>query len=137
MHPRSKQWHLIDYIITRQRDSSDVLITRAMPGAKCWTEHKMIRAKLNISIVSQYHKSPKLIRLTFNTARHLPAKYQQEFQFNFDVKFEAIGLQTGGADEKRNQFKDVVTKTAKSVQGPNEKFHRNWFYDNDEAVQII
>ena len=33
MHPRSKQWHLIDYVITRQRDSNDVLITRAMRGA--------------------------------------------------------------------------------------------------------
>ncbi|PZC75629.1 hypothetical protein B5X24_HaOG205905 [Helicoverpa armigera] len=29
MHPRSKHWHLIDYAITRQRDISQVLVTRA------------------------------------------------------------------------------------------------------------
>ena len=32
MHPRSKHWHLIDYVITRRRDIRDILITRAMRG---------------------------------------------------------------------------------------------------------
>ncbi|KAI0221821.1 hypothetical protein LSAT2_026909, partial [Lamellibrachia satsuma] len=30
MHPMSKYWHLIDYVITRQRDRADVLVTKAM-----------------------------------------------------------------------------------------------------------
>ena len=28
MHPRSKDWHLIDYIITKKRDLTDFRITR-------------------------------------------------------------------------------------------------------------
>ena len=32
MHPRLKQWHLIDYAICRRRDIRDVRITRAMRG---------------------------------------------------------------------------------------------------------
>ena len=32
MHPRSKHWHLIDYIITRQCDLRDFTITRVMRG---------------------------------------------------------------------------------------------------------
>ena len=35
MHPRSKHWHLIDFIIVRQRDIRDVRVTRAMRGADC------------------------------------------------------------------------------------------------------
>ena len=35
MHPRSKQWHLIDYVIVRRQDTRDVTITRAMRGAEC------------------------------------------------------------------------------------------------------
>ena len=46
--PRSKQWHLIDYIIVRQRDLRDVCITRAMRGAECWTDHRLIRAVLKL-----------------------------------------------------------------------------------------
>ena len=91
MHPRSKQWHLIDYITTRQRDSSDVLITSSMRGAECWTDHRLTRAKLNIRIVPQHHKLQKLIRQAFNTAKLFSAKYQQEFQSNLDDKFETIG----------------------------------------------
>jgi len=29
-HPRSKHWHVLDYIITRQRDTSEVYVTRAI-----------------------------------------------------------------------------------------------------------
>ena len=75
MHLRSKDWHLIDYITTRQRDSSDVLITRAMLRAECWTDNRLIRAKHNIHIAPQHHKPPKLIRQAFNTTTPLSTKY--------------------------------------------------------------
>ncbi|XP_034071876.1 LOW QUALITY PROTEIN: uncharacterized protein LOC117545945 [Gymnodraco acuticeps] len=48
MHPRSKQWHLIDYVIVRQSDIRDVHITRAMRGAECWTDHRLIMAKVHM-----------------------------------------------------------------------------------------
>ncbi|KAI0233313.1 hypothetical protein LSAT2_016415, partial [Lamellibrachia satsuma] len=43
VHPRSKHWHLIDYVITRQRDRADVVISKAMRGSTaCWTDHRLI-----------------------------------------------------------------------------------------------
>ena len=45
MHPRSKHWHMIDFIITRCRDKMDIHSTRAMRGANCWTDHQMLRSK--------------------------------------------------------------------------------------------
>ena len=51
MHPRSKQSHFqIDYVIVRKRDIRDVLITRAMRGAECWTDYRLIRSTLNLII---------------------------------------------------------------------------------------
>ncbi|KAJ4927753.1 hypothetical protein JOQ06_015555 [Pogonophryne albipinna] len=45
MHPRSKLWHLIDYVIVRSKDRRDVLNTRAMTSADdCWTDHRLIRS---------------------------------------------------------------------------------------------
>jgi len=52
MHPRSKHWHMIDYIIVRCNDIKDVLITRAMRGAECWTDHRMIVAKLHMKVLA-------------------------------------------------------------------------------------
>ncbi len=46
-HPRSKQWHLIDYVIVRARDVRDVNNTRTMVGADdCWTDHRLIRSTM-------------------------------------------------------------------------------------------
>eukprot|EP00745_Piridium_sociabile_P007467 TRINITY_DN1490_c1_g1_i10.p2 TRINITY_DN1490_c1_g1~~TRINITY_DN1490_c1_g1_i10.p2 ORF type:complete len:209 (-),score=38.86 TRINITY_DN1490_c1_g1_i10:2457-3083(-) len=50
MHPRSKHWHLLDYVIVRQRDRQDVRVTKALCGAECWTDHRLLVSKLNIRI---------------------------------------------------------------------------------------
>uniref|UniRef100_A0A2C9M3N3 Endonuclease/exonuclease/phosphatase domain-containing protein n=1 Tax=Biomphalaria glabrata TaxID=6526 RepID=A0A2C9M3N3_BIOGL len=50
MHPRSKHWHLLDYIIVRQCDVRDVVHTRVMPSADCYTDHRLVRTKLNITV---------------------------------------------------------------------------------------
>ncbi|KAG6935919.1 craniofacial development protein 2, partial [Chelydra serpentina] len=64
MHPRSKQWHLIDYIIVQQIDIRDVRITRAVCGAECWMDHRMIRSILNLHIVPTCLKCPKTIKMS-------------------------------------------------------------------------
>ena len=40
MHPRSRHWHFLDYVLVRQTDRKDVLLTKGMRGAECWTDHK-------------------------------------------------------------------------------------------------
>ena len=57
-HPRSKQLHLIDYVIVHQRD---VLITRAMRGAEYWTDHRLIRSTLNL-IMPSPSKAPETVQ---------------------------------------------------------------------------
>ncbi|KAI8797699.1 hypothetical protein BgiBS90_000002, partial [Biomphalaria glabrata] len=50
MHPRSKNWHQIDFIIVIQSDRQDVKVTKALCGADCWTDHRLILPKLKICI---------------------------------------------------------------------------------------
>ena len=61
MHPRSKHWPLIDYIIVRCSDANDVLLTPATRGAESWTDHRIILAKLLVSIrpLQRLQKSSK------------------------------------------------------------------------------
>ncbi len=49
-HPRSKHWHLLDYVIVRQKNRQDVLTTPVMRGDECWTDHLMVRSNLLMSI---------------------------------------------------------------------------------------
>ncbi|BHF59247.1 hypothetical protein SprV_0100220400 [Sparganum proliferum] len=32
MHPRSRHWHLLDYVLVQRRDQRDVLVAKAIPG---------------------------------------------------------------------------------------------------------
>jgi len=57
MHPKSKHWHLIDYVITRQRDLKDIHDTRAMRGADCNTDHIMIKSRTSLIIKRKIKKS--------------------------------------------------------------------------------
>ena len=50
MHPRSKHWHLIDYVIVRRKDRQDVRVTKTMCGADSWTDHRLVVSKLNLRI---------------------------------------------------------------------------------------
>ena len=68
MHPRSKTWHLIDYIIVRNRDISDVCNVKSFHGCECWTDHALVRAKLHIKVVPKSrhynYKVPKRLNIS-------------------------------------------------------------------------
>ena len=50
MHPRSKHWHMIDYVICRQQDLRHILVTRAFKVAECWTGHAPSRSRLSFKV---------------------------------------------------------------------------------------
>ena len=63
MHPRSKHWHLIDYVIVRRTDRHNVRVTKTMCGADYWTYHRLVVSKFNLRIQParrpQGKKAPK------------------------------------------------------------------------------
>ena len=67
-HPRSKHWHLIDYVLVRARDRKYVHITKAMTSADdCWTDHRLICSKISITIAPKHRKQKKLTIRKINT----------------------------------------------------------------------
>ena len=133
MHPKSKQWHLIDYIIVRQRDLQNVSITRAMHGDECWTDHRLIRAVLKLYIAPAQRKRPKTVRATFDIAKLKKGFLCERFQDTLDDKIKKATL-AEDSTEKLDQFKNVVIETAKSVLGPKQQIHQDRFDDNDEQI---
>nr|VZI10237.1 unnamed protein product [Spirometra erinaceieuropaei] len=50
MHPRSRQWHLLDYVHVRRRDQRDVLVTKAIPVVDEWTDHRLVTSQMRIRL---------------------------------------------------------------------------------------
>nr|VZI46841.1 unnamed protein product [Spirometra erinaceieuropaei] len=59
-HPRSRQWHLLDYVLVRRRDQRDVLVTKAIAGADVCTDHRLVISKMCIRL--QPRRRPQVKR---------------------------------------------------------------------------
>lgn len=91
MHPRSKHWHL-DYVIVRQRDRQDVKVTKAMCGAECWTDHRLLISKLNIRIQPPRRPQGKKVPMRLNVSKLKCAQVKQSLAEELDSKLEPLNF---------------------------------------------
>ena len=127
MHPHSKHWHLIDYVIVRRKDRQDVRVTKTMCGADCWTDHRLVVSKLILRTEhvrrSQGKKIPKKLDVS---------KLKQ------DSKRQALVndlYSSEDVDESWTVFRDTVHCSAMDSLGPVFRKHQDWFDENDKEIQ--
>ena len=92
MHPRSKHWHLIDYVITRKKDAKDIRVTKAMCGVDCWTDHRLILPKVNLKMAPKRCPQGKKVfkKLDVSTLMHKPTA--EVLHSDLDKKLENLTL---------------------------------------------
>ena len=137
MHPGSKQWHMIDYVITRHRDIKDVFHTRAMCGSTVWSDHRLVRAKLAFKATAPQHrhrlqpiKKPDLSKLQSPTVRETLATKLQE-------GYDAADLPAASATASWDIFKDITLKISEEILGFPVRKHRDWFDENDPLIKPL
>nr|XP_014353239.1 PREDICTED: LOW QUALITY PROTEIN: uncharacterized protein LOC106706591 [Latimeria chalumnae] len=137
MHPRSKHWHLTDYILVRKKDINDVKITKAMRGAECWTDHCLIRTKLNIHIKlsrrPQCKKAPK--KLSVSKLKSVCSG--QELCTAIQNYLITVNTASGDIEADWNCFRDAVHNAALKVLGPTVHKHQDWFDENDDDIKRL
>ncbi|XP_072947721.1 uncharacterized protein [Epargyreus clarus] len=131
MHPRSKHWHLIDYVIVRRADLKDVLVTRAMRGAEGWTDHRLIRSKVRLCYKPPHRASHKVpIRLAYAKLTN-DAKLQEQF----NTSFEPISYdQSSTVDDNWRLLAKSLRDAAQRVIGKPGKKNQDWFDDSDAVI---
>ena len=83
-HPGTRDWHCIDYVLMRQNQKKLCIDAQVMRGAECWSDHKMLRAKL---AVASSHL-PRSKRSKSNSQKHFNYSYLKEenIRSEFDSK---------------------------------------------------
>ena len=61
-HPRSGHWHMLDYVIVSSRHRRDVRLTRSHRGTECWSDHRLVRSKLNLSIHQKIKSKRSIVK---------------------------------------------------------------------------
>ncbi|CAH2215603.1 jg21017 [Pararge aegeria aegeria] len=95
MHPRSKHWHLLDYAIVRQRNLSQVNITRVMRGANCWSDHRLVIIKMRLRLRAPHrNQGVKTKRINVDYLQILDSRNAFVHEVNETV--QALDLEGGG-----------------------------------------
>ncbi|BHF84986.1 hypothetical protein SprV_1002814100 [Sparganum proliferum] len=148
-HPRSRQWHLLDYVLVRRRDQRDVLVTKAIAGADGWTDHRLVISKMRIRLQPRRRPQGKRPPGKLNVALlSLPAHH---LHFSTELAQRLDNLPIAAADDaavataaenasvenRWCQLRDTIQSTALAVLGRARRQHQDRFDDNDAVISNL
>ncbi|ROT66459.1 hypothetical protein C7M84_015518 [Penaeus vannamei] len=145
MHPRSRTWHLLDYIHVRRDDQRDVRSTRVMRGAFCGMDHHMVRAICNLRVAPVHRKRTKQPLRKLDVSQ--PIKVWR-YLLHMATKLESMvcdginQLQDSNMEDlsvsiRLGQISSVMYIAAKEVLGHPKRQHADWFDQNDMDLMTL
>nr|VZI52094.1 unnamed protein product [Spirometra erinaceieuropaei] len=142
-HPRSRQWHLLDYVLVRRRDQRDVLVTKAIAGADWWTDHRLVISKMRIRLQPRRRPQGKRppgklnVALLSLPAHHLHFSNELAQRLDNLPIADAAAAENASVENRWCQLRDTVQSTALTVLGRAPRQHQDWFDDNDAAIRNL
>ena len=135
MHPRSKHWHLIDYVIVRRTDRQDVRVTKTMCGADCWTDHKLVVSKLNLRIQPARRPQGKKAPKRLDVSKLNQDIMRQAFLTDICNQLDAIDLSSENPEENWTVFHKTIHSSAATTLGHPSRNYQDWFDENDDLEE--
>ncbi|BHF75743.1 hypothetical protein SprV_0501884000 [Sparganum proliferum] len=144
-HPRSRQGHLLDYVLVRRRDQRDVLVTKAIAGADGWTDHRLVISKMRIRLQPRRRPQGKRPSGKLNIALlSLPAHhlhFSNELARLLDnlpiAAVAAAAAENASVENRWCQLRYTVQSIALDVHGCARRQHQDWFDDNDAVISNL
>ena len=136
MHPRSKQWHLLDYIITRKSQTRETLVTRAMRGADCWTDHRLILAKMRLQIRPRPRRSGTVKKLNCDSLRNPQVRESYENMVQ-ELTQEIDGQESDSLSTKWDNLATRLMAAAQDILGVSTRKHRDWFRESSHEISAL
>ena len=137
MHPRSKHWHLIDYAIVRQRDRSDVRITRAMCGAECWTDHRLVISKLNLKIQPKRRCQGTKLQKKLNVESLASVEIKKQLEAEISSALVSPDPPSADVEDCWEDIKKKAYDASFKVLGSVQRIHQDWFDQNDKEINDL
>ena len=140
MHPMSKHWHLIDYVIVRHRDMNEVQITRGMHGAECSTDHRLIHSTLRLTVRQPARRQKPSHKLNVNVAHN--QNIREELRKAISQSLSHISTTTTLNCTSNLTMEWQIPSSAlptalQSTLCNMERQHQDWFDDNATDIRSL
>jgi hypothetical protein len=132
-HPGSKQWHCIDHIIMRQRQRHLCCDVSVLRSADCWTDHKLLRAKLKVRCLV---KSPQAFtRKRYDVCRLRDKEVCKNFNDKVCSLVEQNWVSELDGAGKWEVIRDSMAGAAEDVLGWETRRQPDWFKESSSALK--
>ena len=139
-HPGTKVWHCIDYVIMRQSQRRRCVDVQVMRGAECWSDHKMVRARL--SLLSRRPRRQSSTNTRAKDAKHFKADElkNDNVSLAFNSKLsELLDQRWSNNLTAQDKLATLVDSTKEVAQqhllADNNKRDADWFKENEHIIR--
>ena len=133
-HPRSRQWHQLDLVITKRELLNSVRNTQSYHSADCNTDHSLVLSKIILSSKKLYDGKrkglPKICTVHTNGAKRIK-HFNSSFESNFHNNFSTH------AATKWNNLCNATYKTAVKSYGKKVINNAYWYEANLNVMEPL
>ena len=109
-----------------------------MRGADCWTDHRLVRARVSLTTQRPHRKSAPKPPRRLDTARLKDPVTQQLLAVNIKTALERAPIEEGiEIDRIWGATRDAVYKASFDSVGTTKRRHQDWFDENDQHIQSL
>jgi len=140
MHPRSGDWHLIDYALSRRRDRAEIHLVRTVKSTTVWSDHRLVKVKTCFKTPPRTgRRAPDVQRRNLHTEKLSELEIQNQLQFNIDNTLGEASILPAdvGIEDCWTRFSEAVLTSANQTLGVRPKQNKDWFDDGDPQIKPI
>ena len=137
MHPATKKCHMIDFVVMRAGQRVYCRDVQVMRGANCWTDHKLVRAKLKV-VVPRYAGRKKKNCLPF--AVHELSTRSKRDEYGEMLKQQLLDMPHNASDTSEHNWdvlKSCIVSAAEEAVGRGKRKQPDWFEENMEMLSPL
>ena len=134
MYPATKQFHMIDLIMMRAKQRVCCGDVQVMKGANCWTNHKLVRAKLRLTLPHVCGKREKRMQPFSAHKRSAPGK-RDECSSHLEMALQEEPHRPDlYAEENWMVLKSCIRSVAEKTIGRGKRKQPEWF---EESLEVL
>ena len=128
-HPRSKCWHLMDYILTRREHLSYITQTRAYQSADCDTDHSLICCNMKLH-PTKLHRTKNPGKPKIDTSRISDPEAAKIFKSSIREELLSAPKADQNVSEQWSKLRETIYGCAKTAFGTKRREDKGWFQEN-------